>query len=508
MTVILHEFCQKWGLWCLVGIALLYLSVTGLLASTRMLWNDELLSLYISQLTNASDFIAALSTGADQQPPPFYVLTHGVLAGFGTTHVTIRLPEIVGFLVMSLCLFRFVSKRLPVLYGLVAMVFPFVTGAYSYAYEARPYGLVLGFSSMSLLCWQEAAERSQRLWWLLGLALSSAATLASHYYAVFLMVPLGIGEVVRSLSRRHLDVPIWIALLSALLPLLAFIPLMQQIWTYAPHFWAKPEWTSIVWFYESLLTPTAVPLVAAFLAASLWSLREKGHESPPHLAVVTFPRHEVAAAIGFVAIPIVAIAVAKFVTGAFTDRYTLSAVIGVSILGTIALYRVPRQPALLGVCFIVAALVWFVVMGKNQANDYVWTTTKWSQAYDFLQKESDSSLPIVVADFHTFMTLAYYAPPDIAARTVYLADPHAAIQHLGQDTVDRGGLELRPWLPVNIAEYDAYMSTQEQFLLFARVQPQDLNWLLYKLRSAPVQIELKGRIHEYLLFTVSAVKDR
>jgi hypothetical protein len=43
------------------------------------------------------------------------------------------------------------------------MLFPLITNAYPYAYEARPYGLLLGFCGLSLLCWQSAAEGQSRL---------------------------------------------------------------------------------------------------------------------------------------------------------------------------------------------------------------------------------------------------------------------------------------------------------------------------------------------------------
>ena len=63
-----------------------------------------------------------------------------------------------GYLLMSVCVFGFVVRRASRLYGLVAVLLPIATIAHGYAYEARAYGLVLGFSAAALLCWQRSAE--------------------------------------------------------------------------------------------------------------------------------------------------------------------------------------------------------------------------------------------------------------------------------------------------------------------------------------------------------------
>src|SRR5262249_41637938 len=148
----------------------------------------------------------------DQTPPLPFLITRAALALFGANDVAIRLPEVIGFWVMGICLFLFVSRRAPAVYGFLAMLFPLVTGAYQYAYEARSYGLVLGFSGLALICWQSAAGKSRRLLPLIVLALSLAAALSCHYYSAFVFLALAFGETVRSISRRRLDFPIWCAL--------------------------------------------------------------------------------------------------------------------------------------------------------------------------------------------------------------------------------------------------------------------------------------------------------
>lgn len=508
-------FCEKRTLWMLAGFSLVYVLITCGIASKRMLWNDELFTLYISRLGDLSDILAALGTGADQNPPSFYWLTHGVMKGLGETQLTVRLLEVVGVLLMSLCLFRFVSKRLPALYGFAAMIFPLITIAYEYAYEARPYGLVLGFSGLALLCWQGATESPRRLWWLIGLAVSGAAATSSHYYAVFLIIPLGVGELVRSFMRRRVDFPIWASFGGILAPLALFFPVILEARSYSSHFWAHPEWNLIPGFYYTLMIPAIGPILAAVIVSSLWPTGEPTRHKSSPLPALQFPGHEMAAAIGFVAIPVVAVVMGKLVIGAFTYRYALSAVIGLSILWVIAVQRYDGGRAIMGTCFAFFAFGWFMMAGVTQFKHQTVTITSWSNDYEFLRSGVDSTLPIVAADLHSFMTLAHYAPPAISSRVVYLADPQASLHYLGHDTVDRGILDLKPWFHVAVEEYDAYVNSHDRFLVYQEVQgernwlgyywgrPWALSWLLYALPSAPVHIELVSRNDNSLLFLVT-----
>lgn len=511
-----RDFCNKRTLWVLIGFSFFYFVITCAIASKRMLWNDELYTLYISRLGSLSDILAALSTGADQNPPSFYLLTQGFLNWLGVTQLAIRLPEVVGVLAMSLCLFRFVSKRSSSLYGIVALVFPLTTIAYEYAYEARPYGLVLGFSGVALLCWQGATESPRRFWWLIGLAASGAAATASHYYGVFLLIPLGAGEIVRSFHRRRIEWPIWVSLGGVLVPLALFFPVIQEARNYSHHFWAQPEWHLIPGFYYTLMIPAIGPILAALIVSSLWPADEPSGPQSSNPSASLFPWHEIAAAIGFVAIPVVALVLGKLVIGAFTYRYALPAVIGLSILWTIAVHRIDGGRASMGTCFTVFACGWFMLAAVIQLKHQAVITTNWSNNFQFLQSGVDPTLPIVAADLHTYMKLAYYAPPAVSSRVVYLADPQASLRYLGHDTIDRGILDLKSWFHVAVERYDAYVATHDRFLIYLQVQgerswlgyywgrPWEWSWLLYKLPSAPLEIELVSRNDDGLLFLVTA----
>src|ERR1035438_3090715 len=126
---------RKWLL-CVLLFAQIYLVLTAL-HGMRRFWYDELFTFYMCRLPSMSAVWSALKDGADLNPPLFYVVTRACQAAFGNSELATRLPAILGFLVMSLCIFHFVSRFGSRLAGLAAMTFPVITGAYYYASEAR-----------------------------------------------------------------------------------------------------------------------------------------------------------------------------------------------------------------------------------------------------------------------------------------------------------------------------------------------------------------------------------
>src|SRR5262245_7481376 len=70
-----RDYCDRKKWWFLGGFSTLYLSSTFVLASRKLMWNDEFFTFYISRLPNVSELWSALMTGADQIPPLFYLIT-------------------------------------------------------------------------------------------------------------------------------------------------------------------------------------------------------------------------------------------------------------------------------------------------------------------------------------------------------------------------------------------------------------------------------------------------
>ena len=306
---------------------------TLVVAAKRPLWNDELFTYYIATLPSFSDVWSALLTGHEQLPLGFYAIERLSLGTFGVSSVALRLPALLGCLVMSLALFKFVSHRLSTAYGLLAAMFPMITTAYRYAREARPYGLELGFAALALVCWQRATSSNNRLPALVGLWLSLVAAVSCHYYGILLVLPLAFGELLRTISRRRIDFWIWSCFAGSTLPLFLMLPLILSGAKRSAGFWAQPDWADVALFYKNLMTTTAAPVIAAVTLGVVASrFLRQAPAMDPHSSDATFPAHELGAVIGFIALPFVGVLLAKLVTNAFTDRYVLAAAVVLSVL--------------------------------------------------------------------------------------------------------------------------------------------------------------------------------
>jgi hypothetical protein len=474
----------------------------------KLLWNDELFTLYTAQLPTYSDIWLLLASGVEGLPPTFHILTRMFLKMGGVNHLALRLPEILGVGVMSLCLFVIVSRRSSAVYGLVAMLLPLVTHAFYYATEARSYGLVLGLAAVSLLCWQSIVDDRRRLVSLVGLTASLGAALASHYYAVLIFVPLAAGEVARTIVRRRLDVPIWVAFSIATIPLWVFMPLIQSGRRLSATFWAKPRWFGVVSFYQNVLALTASGAIFLFVAILLLLtiyaiVRSQVGFAPKHVAASRIPVYEVIAGLGYLAIPAVAVLLAKVATGAFTDRYAIPAVIGLAVIIPWGAYLILDGRATMGMALAATLFVWFVVKdGIEPALKQRGDLADLHHTLRFLSMAAPRDTPIVIASPHLFFQLSHYAPPESASRFVYLVDPAASLRHLKTDTAELGIQEFRRWTPMSIQDYRSYVQVHPHFLLYGETGAWV--WLLPDLMATGARIQLVAVDGAARLFLVDA----
>src|SRR5581483_1633320 len=84
----------------LAAYTLIYFLVTVPIAAHRLLWADELFTLFLSRGRGFGQLWQVLSTGADAMPPTFHVITHAALNLPGRLEIIVRAPEILGFWVM------------------------------------------------------------------------------------------------------------------------------------------------------------------------------------------------------------------------------------------------------------------------------------------------------------------------------------------------------------------------------------------------------------------------
>lgn len=253
----------------LVGAAS-YCALVAWLAAEKPLGNDELFTLYFSRLPGFDDVWRELETGVEQTPPFFYLVTRASQRMLGDNDVALRLPELGAVLLAAGCMLAVVARRSTLVHGTIAALLLLATQAGFYAYEARPYALVLGFVALCFLLWQLRLDGGGPLV-VTGLALAATAAVATHYYAVLALLPFVVAEATRAVGRRRLDAAVAGAFAVSLVPLLVAAPLIEAARAYSGSFWTEYSWRSPVEFNGWLFTRSAIEAVPLLeLSVLVW----------------------------------------------------------------------------------------------------------------------------------------------------------------------------------------------------------------------------------------------
>ncbi len=485
---------QRWLL--LIFVSVLYFAGTLTVAAVRPLWYDEIFTAYLAKLGSTTQLWAALSAATDVTPPLFNLITRASASLFGPTEVALRLPGMIGFWVMSLCIFAFVYKRSSILYAGAALLIPICMEAGVYASEARPYGLVLGGCGIALICWQAAADGRRRVLAIAGLALSLAATTSIHYYGALFVFPLALGEGVRTFQRRRIDWPVCAALLAAPIALLLHQHWIRIAMTYSGGEWSAVRLGALTSTYSVILgnyTPVAFAGIILALGMMLMN-RRKGYPISP-----AAPAWELAAIAGMVLLPVLVIVVAFLTNGIFAVRYALPAVIGFAVAIAVVPLRTNRQTASLGLAYFVVFAGAFIALEAWHVRHF-FVSHEPSKAVRMARVLEGYQQRIAIADPHQYLELAYYAPVELRSRLYYVASPQNARRLIHFDDDDRSLLLLRNWAPLNVAEYEPFLRENSRFVLYGR--PTE-GWLLPKCLEEQVHIQAEKLVGESMLLLVN-----
>lgn len=481
------------------ALTLLYLAVTVKIASRRLLWEDEFFTLYLSKVSFGETW-SALLTGADQHPPLFYALTHFCLSVFGIHHVSVRLPAIAGVWLMCVCIYRFVSRRTSPVYGMTAMLVPLLTYVFFYAYEARGYGPALGFTAAAILGWQEAGNGRHRRLGLAVLALALMLAVSSHYYAGLVLIPLALGEMVQSRNARRIDWPVWLAFASPVILLAAYLPLIRSAHTYSATFWARPYWQQAFDIYEFIGINAGFPVVlllAFFGSCLVWRASAEVQEPVER----RIPQHELAMVIGLLLLPAATVALAMYVTHGFHFRYMLTPVIAISVLVSWVAFAVLRGDRTAGLCLVVIVLCGFGVNAWRSWVNCGHEVGDVAASFRFLEASTAKHLPIAVTNAARFYQLSFYAPRRLANRLVYPADPPSSVRFIGHDTIDRCLLALRPWFPLQTADYHDF--TQSNPVFYAYGDFTEWTWQSWRFVQDGLNLQMLARDRSFVLLRVT-----
>jgi mannosyltransferase len=203
------------ALLCVVGAVLRFATLDG-----QSLWYDEAVTAQLMR----TDFHSMLSALGDSEstPPLFYVLDWLWTQVMGTGEVGLRsLSALLGTATIPVVwgiARRLGGDRAALIAAALATTNPLLIW---FSQEARSYALLALLGALSALLWLRALE-SPRTGRLLAWSVVAALALATHYYAVFLLVPQGIwlARQVPGWRARAIALVLPFAAGAALLPLL------------------------------------------------------------------------------------------------------------------------------------------------------------------------------------------------------------------------------------------------------------------------------------------------
>jgi hypothetical protein len=493
----LSESLERHKLEVLAVFSTAYFLLTVYRVSRQLFWFDELFTLYISRLPNLKLVWRAQMNGVDFNPPLFWVLTRFSEHILGEGPIAARLPAILGFWVFCLCLFRFISLRLSVLRACVSMLFPIVTGAYWYAYEARAHGIVLGFCGIAVISWQTAADRSARRgWWLFALGGSLTCALLTHSYAFLIFVPIVFGELSRTVSRKRLDWPVWTTIAASSLAVLASLPFVHRaISDVGSQNFFSANLAKMVMVYTDLLIPAAGMLVG--WAVLTFFVREKREGLTDEQGLRGY---EIFALWAFVAIPVFEYAAAKLTGAPFFSRYGISTVAGFAGLLAVA---VGKRPAVaIGTLVLLIGQIGVASLGFESGSVLVEPSSgyristrirEFRERYEWIDEEK--ALPTVLIDDLDFMPTAYYAPASVASQLVYIVWPKWDINGEGSARL-RACCKSEPTV-LGLADF---LLSHDAFLVYGG--PRSAYRLAYFVNAgATIKTKMETRDHFLVLVT-------
>jgi hypothetical protein len=491
-------------------VFVLYAGVRSVIgAASKPLWSDELITLCVARQPRVSMIGQALRSAVDAVPPPFYLVERlaGVLVP--DEHLAFRIPSIVAFCILLLCIFSIVKRRSSSGCALLCAAIPLMSVLYDiYAVEARPYALVLACFAIAIVAYQRA-EANQ--WWVLILGISLFAAEALHYYAVFVLVPFGLAEIARFGSKRHRRPLVWLAIMCGLIPLGIFWPLLSGYKSYYTHFWGKLsllEFTNVYGWFFGLSTAWGIGVFALAFSALLGAMLLRGSAHTIDNQSMETPFQEHVLALSLLILPFVVLVAMKIAHSGLVNRYMLVGLLGFPLVAGYTLPHLDRKVSILFAVFLFSGLATQELRFWSHQRGHVGKIVSPAKAVqDALSAVGYEQLPVVVSDGTVYLQLVHYSTPGWTNRFVAVVDVPKSIRYLGTDSVDKNLLALRPYLPLQVQNFDDFSAKHAQFLLLS-LQGSAWDWWPNRLMDDGYSLRLLALRDNLRIYLVSATTAR
>jgi hypothetical protein len=471
-----------------------FLALTAAIAvawsAAKLLWWDEFLVLWTDRQPGWAQVAhIQLSWPVSLDPLVYHCLANTAMRLLGPGAFAIRLPALLGFLVMQFCLYLFMRHLISQKAAVLALVFPALTAALYYAVEGRPYGLLLGLCGIAMVSWQAAVHReTRRAGPLLALALSLGLAINTHYYGGLLLIPFLATEIFRAFRRRRLDLPVLAALAAASAATLFILPFARAAAPFRHHdyFIAQNRMTPAViatayteFFlgkdYAIAHVGLDVLLLAALLLFSVVAFRRQ-------LRARKIPLEpEFVFLIILAGLPVFGFVLAVALTHVFEPRHIICAIIGISGLAAISLDPLFRRHRLgrLLLIFLFGELAVVGTLHIRSDRDLT-ARVRASMTLSPQVKATLAATPdgkIYMLHPATFSKAWYYQPdPQIRSRLVFVYSRDEELRWNHMDVISLTEVHLRQFTDVPIESWES-VSAQPGPHVFVTYPHSGWDWL-------------------------------
>jgi hypothetical protein len=464
--------------------------ISTLHAIAKPFWYDEICTVIVCRLSSASDIWKALSHAVDTNPPFYYLVAHFARQLVPEDHLGYRLPSILGLLGTIFCIYKFVSRRSSRLSALVGATFILCTPLAEYAYEARPYSLMIACISCAILAWQRIDK--SRLYVIL-VAFGLAAAISLHYYALLVWPVFFIAEASVWIFHRHFRVSAWASIIVGALPMILFSTLLLKLRDYyGQNFWAHINFKQIIiadsWLFNLggnwglILVAGLSALILYFSITRSDTPASSDHKEGEQKAL---PIEERMLILTLLWLPLIAIAVARIGHGGMTERYMLPTILG----GALAVgYLSDKLPRAAGALLLALLMIYYALSSFHDVSSALRGSlleprnAATHELQTIAAADDQAGLPIVIANGVRYLPMAYYTRAESNRMLYFIADPAAAVRLSSNksDSLDKALLVLKHYAPLNVEDYDGFVSMHREFLLVTDAGGgpiEDFEWL-------------------------------
>jgi hypothetical protein len=480
--------------------ALCFITFSGY-SHVKAPWVDEILQLTVARQDGFHGIWSAEMHGIIAEPPFLSLMQHYLMRVFGDGMFPMRLPAIAGFTLGCLSLACLARRYVPAIFAASVFFMPYATTIRWRAMDARSYGMMFGWTALTLLCWDRMdREGARRNAWRVAFALSLAALMSTHFYSILVLLPLGLGEITRWIQKRRVEWATVVCVAAGCIPYIIWLPiLVSASREYMAGLYSRVAFESLYTFYDSAVS--TLPFVGAFiLILAAMALRRS-----PVGAVASEPSGLGAPAsvcIGFLLVPVVGFLAGLLVTGVFIPYHYMIAAVGFALGVPLALAAICGNNRTIGLALFLAIAGHGLFVTARGLSGYVRRETPYPTLAEVRKLIPEQRPDIVIPSPFEFLPFQEATRADPQNNLMYLYDAAKSRQILKVDTPELNALHLRGISTARFEPFDKYVATHDRF--YTAVTDDSMGvWLnTYLSRNMAARFTWLGAVGRFELYRV------